>query len=238
MEEIWKDIKGYENKYQVSNLGRIRSYPNKRHSNFKILKQAKNNGYYTVCLSKENKTKNFTVHRLVAIAFIPNPNNLPQVGHKDEKNLINSEECNNCVENLEWCTGKENDNMPLHRERLSGKNNPMYGQTRKVSKETKEKISKAISGKNNPFYGKTHSKEAKEKMSKARKGRKLKEETKTKISKSLSIPILCVEQNIIYYGANEAERQTGVFATSITQCCKGRAKTAGGYHWRYANIEK
>ena len=131
------------------------------------------------------------VHRLVAEAFIPNPNNLPQVGHKDEKNFKTSNECNNNVDNLEWTTAKENSNMPTHIKNMSGKNNGFYGKhhteetkqklrdinngkegywrNHKITDSMKENMSKNhanVSGKNNPMYGKTHSKEAKEKIAK------------------------------------------------------------------------
>lgn len=103
--EIWRDIKGYEGLYQVSNLGRVkrlaglRMYKNSpsRYFNERILKPKKDkNGYLLVGLSKNGAT--LKVHRLVANAFIPNPNNYPCINHIDE----NKE--NNSVENLEWCT--------------------------------------------------------------------------------------------------------------------------------------
>ena len=111
MKEIWKDIKGYESLYRVSNLGRVKSLERKRktkNNNMAIVKERilkhkiDKYGYCSVSLSKEGKLYYYTVHRLVAQAFIPNPNNLPQVNHKDENKL------NNCVDNLEWCTNKYN----------------------------------------------------------------------------------------------------------------------------------
>ena len=106
MNEIWKDIDGYEGLYQVSNLGQVKSIRDK-YGNYreKILKQGKRkDGYLYVNLYKEGKRKYNLVHRLVANAFIPNPNGYTCVNHKDENPL------NNCVSNLEWCTHKYNIN--------------------------------------------------------------------------------------------------------------------------------
>ena len=106
MEEIWKDIKGYEGLYQVSNLGRVKSLSHivqRKFSSYsvkeKILKPAKDKqGYHYLVLCVNCKTKTFQVHRLVAQAFIENPNSLPCINHKDEN------PSNNRVDNLEWCT--------------------------------------------------------------------------------------------------------------------------------------
>lgn len=111
MDEIWKDIKGYEGLYQVSNLGNVKSLarvvPHKitgsRTIPEKILKPNSDDvGYLYVSLSKDGKKKNPKIHRLVAEAFIPNPKNLPQVNHIDENKL------NNRVTNLEWSTSLDN----------------------------------------------------------------------------------------------------------------------------------
>ena len=90
MKEIWKDIKGYEGLYQVSNMGRVKSLKrisfDGRRIEEKILKykRAGRGQYQCVGLYKNNTSKYKTIHRLVAEAFVPNPNNLPQVNHKDE----------------------------------------------------------------------------------------------------------------------------------------------------------
>ena len=100
MEEIWKDIEGYEGLYQVSNMGRVRSL--RRNIILKI--KIGSNGYERVVLSVNNIPKGYSIHRLVANTFIPNPDNYPIVNHKDENKT------NNRVDNLEWCTQKYNVN--------------------------------------------------------------------------------------------------------------------------------
>lgn len=105
--EIWKDIEGYKGIYQVRNMGRVRSLTRKVWNYTKpgrILRPgSKKNGYLHVCLINGSKReKHAHVHRLVAAAFIPNPDNLPEVNHK------NYDKTDNRVENLEWCTSRYN----------------------------------------------------------------------------------------------------------------------------------
>ena len=126
MEEIWKDIEGYEGFYQVSNTGKVRSLdrfinaPTIFGDAKKVFKKGiilkgrcskiKRKGYVNylnVALLKNGVRKQFYVHKLVACAFIPNPKNRPQVDH------IDGNPNNNCVENLRWCTQKENNNNPI-----------------------------------------------------------------------------------------------------------------------------
>ena len=111
MIEIWKDIKGYEGVYQVSNLGNVKSLDKIAHCGKygkglykgKILKPVdRGNGYYRVSLSNNSKVKITSLHRLVAYSFIPNPNNLPFVCHKD------NDPSNNCAVNLYWGTQSQN----------------------------------------------------------------------------------------------------------------------------------
>lgn len=105
--EEWMNIEGYEGLYQVSNEGRVKSLQReivykdgrKKVLEEKILRNILSDlGYYHVMLSKDGVPKRYKVHRLVAKAFIPNPNNLPIINHKDENPK------NNVVDNLEWCT--------------------------------------------------------------------------------------------------------------------------------------
>lgn len=144
LKEIWKDIPGYEGFYQISNCGRVKSLERDttsihkngnilqktvRHENEKIMSgNIKRTGYIEISLSKNGKTKYFLVHRLVAQAFIPNPEKLKTVNHKDE----NKE--NNYVENLEWLSQKDNNNYGNRNYKISkymkenqfGLNNPYY----------------------------------------------------------------------------------------------------------------
>lgn len=171
--EIFKDIEGFEGLYQVSNLGKVKSL-NYRHKKIeKILKPFKNNyGYLIVILWKDGKYKHFTVQRLVADAFIPNPENKPEVNHKNEL------KDDNRSENLEWCDSKYNINYGTRNERLS----------KKLTNR-----------------------------------------------KDLSKRILCVETNTVYLSSMEAERQIGINHSNIIDCLKGKRKTAGKFHWKYAN---
>ena len=106
----WKDIKGYEKRYQISDTGEVKSLLSD-----KILKKTLRNGYYSVslCLNGKSNTKN--IHRLVAKTFIPNNNNYSFVNHKNGKKLDNN------MNNLEWCTPKQNTQHALNN-KLAGKN--------------------------------------------------------------------------------------------------------------------
>lgn len=115
--EIWKDIKDYEGLYQVSNYGRVKSLGNgKTHKTTRIMKINKQkNGYCRVILTKDGVEKNKSVHRLVATAFLENPENLPCVNHKDEN------PSNNNVSNLEFCDQKYNINYGNRNKKVSNK---------------------------------------------------------------------------------------------------------------------
>lgn len=114
-EEVWKPIDFFYG-YEVSNLGNVRN------KNKKILIPSKNNsGYLKVNLRRYNKNYSKFIHRLVAQTFISNPNNLPEVNHKDENPL------NNCVDNLEWCTSKYNANYGNRNNKCKYKKQLLYG---------------------------------------------------------------------------------------------------------------
>lgn len=120
MQEIWKDIDGFDG-YQVSNTGKVKSLNYNHTGKERILKASINTyGYKIVNLFRYGKKKNMYIHQLVARAFIPNPDNLPQVNHKDE------DKTNNNVSNLEWCDGKYNCNFGTRNERVAKAHTGVY----------------------------------------------------------------------------------------------------------------
>ena len=146
MEEVWKDVVGYEGMYQVSNLGRIRSLDRfvnssvinigKKKTKGRILKQCICHGYLVVSLGKNGKTQR--VHRLVANEFIPNPENKPHIDH------INTIRTDNRVENLRWVTAKENSNNPISKEKIrkvmTGRKQSEESNNKRKEKAKKQKV--------------------------------------------------------------------------------------------------
>lgn len=195
-QEIWKDIKGYEGYYQASNLGRVRSLDRTvKNKSFKgkILKPRYNSkGYTTTALSINGVQKNYLTHRLIALTFIPNPNDYREINHKNEIKDDNS------ADNLEWCDRVYNMN---------------YG-------SIKETIRKNVSGVNNPHYGKHHSEETKEKLRVAHE-KKIAQYTKDD------------ELIKIWESATQAANALGLTSSAINSCLRNRAKTAGGFVWKY-----
>ena len=160
--ETFVKIEGFEN-YEVSNLGKVRNIKSGR-----TLKPKLNRGGYLMYgLYENNKQKYLYLHRILATAFIDNPEEKPCVNHIDENKL------NNDLSNLEWCTVRENN---LHGTRI---------------KRIAEKCFKKV------------------------------------IQLDLNDNVLNVFKSI-----KQAERETGVLVTSISNCCNGRSKSAGGFKWR------
>jgi len=160
--ETFVKVEGFDN-YEVSNLGKIRNIKSRR-----ILKPfLQNNGYLMHALYGHDKKKFLLLHRILATAFVDNPEGKPCVNHIDENKL------NNDLSNLEWCTAKEN----------------------------------------------------------ARHGTRIKRIAE---KRSIEVVQLDLNDNVLntFESMVQAERETGIDASSITKCCKGKRKSAGGYKWR------
>lgn len=169
MDEEWRPVVGYEGFYEVSNTGKVRSldrcvqqrnmYKEVTHiyrgRELKLKKHR--DGYLVATLCKGKTMKCFQVHRIVASAFIPNPDRLPQINHKDENKQ------NNNVNNLEWCTSKYNNNYGTRSQRMA-----ITQKGHICSEETRRKISECKKGKyvgeKNPMYGKHHTNETCQKL--------------------------------------------------------------------------
>ena len=239
MEEIWKDIKNYENYYQVSNLGRVKSLDrvikdtkSKRLYKGKILKLTLCNwGYLTVSLKKNSKSKKFLVHRLVAETFIPNPNKLEVVNHKDENKL------NNFVDNLEWSTIK--DNM-LYSKKDNKRNIIQYdkdgnfikvwssiteaSQDLKVSDSL---LSQCLSGKISSaanYVWRYYTDNYPSKIDTSQ----LNFSKKPVYQYSLSGKFIRGWESCL-----DAEKTLSISSGNISSACCGKLKTAGGFQWRY-----
>ena len=241
-EEIWKDIEGYEGSYQVSNLGRVRSLdriihylscygkPSQRLAEGKLIRPGiSHDNYMSVALTFNGVSKSFSVHRLVASAFIPNPNNLPQVNHKDEN------PANNRADNLEWCTAKYNSNYGTRLQKLSESKKGM-----KHCPESIQHMKEAKRGSKNPMYGRTQSVETRSKIQNALKGIKRTPEQCRRNSEAhkgkkpwnygmQTRPIVCLDVNITFQGSkdaaawlkNKVSPEAVEYAAKHVACCAG-----------------
>lgn len=233
-QEIWKDIEGYNGKYRISSYGRVFSV--KKGVMMKFYNQ---HGYLRLKLTNNGREKDYAVHRLVAEAFIPNPDNLPFINHKDE------DKANNKVENLEWCTAWYNSNYsfakPVAQYTLQGELVAIYLNARLASKCTgiddasitcvvakikghtaggyvwKFAENTNIVSVNNPEYYTGLPYRAKY------------QDTRKKIKQ------YDLQGNFIaeYESASAAARAINGYQGSISSACKGYQKSACGYLWRY-----
>ena len=170
MNEIFKTIEGYP-LYMVSNMGRVKSLNFRRSGKEGIMSpRISGNGHLKVTLRNVDGCKDYLVHRLVAQAFLPNPNNLVEINHRDENKQ------NNRLDNLEWCDRKYNVNYGTTKERIG------IGNSKPVIQYSKE-------------------------------GRLIRK----------------------WDSATKAEKEYNI--GHIIECCKGKVKTAGGYVWKYYDLE-
>lgn len=173
---IWKDIPGYEGLYKVSNTGKIFSVVTNR----ELSVIQKKDGYTCISLcDKDHNKKQYRIHQLVAKAFIPNPNNLPMINHKNEiKN-------DNRVENLEWCNNFYNSNYGNRNLILSKKLKGVPKSKEAIEKRRmtmKEKLSNMTKEERQAMFGRTMSEERKKQMSIERRKENLSQETIEKMS--------------------------------------------------------
>ena len=220
MEEIWKDVVGYEGLYQVSNLGRVKSMERYVHKNSggriknaynahireKVLTNTKNSkNYLTVTLSKDKTPDIFFVHRLMAMAFLPNPYNLSDVNHKDENpsnNFIYINEDGSVdyeKSNLEWCTHKYNCNYGTSKFRII--------KTRRKNNDVSEMVKKQ-------------------------------KETKKRLkSRCRPLPVAQYKMDgelvATYESALQASKITGIHVSAILRCCHGTYKQMRGFIWKF-----
>lgn len=239
--EIWKDIKGYEGKYQVSNKGRIKSLSRAipHLGSFRVIPErimtqhvSSTNGYYMVSLCKDNKYEWMLTHRIVATAFIPNPNNLPYINHKDEIKIHNN------VENLEWCTPSYNMNYSNVREKQINaiskeveqydfdgrfikryKNCYAAGRELGVSPSSIRMCCIGEIGSTRGFIWK-YTNEEKKKNTRPRLRRVCQYDTNGNLVK-------------VWASIKEAADALGCDCTGIIGCCKGRRNKCNNYKWMY-----
>lgn len=252
MKEIWRDIKGFEGIFRVSNYGRIMGYPriskDNRYLPPRILKGSLySNGYLVVKLRFDGLLKRVAIHRLVAETFIHNPNGLPIINHKDENKL------NNRADNLEWCTQQYNNNYGTAVQRRTEsfvKNNSKAVRQYSLSGELiKEYRSIADAARASGAC-----------MSEISSCCNLRDNVIsangfqwrfTKDCLDARIPAYSIKPSSLmrpisqyttdgkfiknYRCIDDAVKETGTRHSSIYACCVGRYKTANGYIWRYNN---
>lgn len=222
---MWKEIKGYEGLYEVSDTGEIRSMPRKGTKGGLLKAHEDAKGYLVLGLTKDGKQTQKRVHRLVAEAFLPNPEEFPEVNHKDEDKF------NNTVDNLEWCTSEYNLSYGTRLERATtakqravrcietGEEFASIREAAAIKGIDSSTLSKVCQGKKHTIAG-LHWCYAEE-------------ETPTHVQTRNCRPVRCVETQVVYPSAKAAGQTLNCDPSSITKVCRGKAKTCGGYHWKY-----
>lgn len=186
MIEIWAPVPGYEGLYSVSTLGAVRSEPRvvkskngvqKKLRGRKLVLRKNRTGYNMVFLSENGHPKIYQVHRLIAAAFIPNPENKPCINHK------NGVRNDNRVDNIEWCTASENNR---HSFKVLGRKHPMLGAFEDKNPNSKSVVQIFPNGRTKEYC--------------------------------------CIVR---------ASKETGINSKCISDACRGRQKTAGGFRWKW-----
>ena len=219
-QEIWRDTE-YPN-YQVSNLGRVYSVPRIESRGGFLSTNNNGRGYMTVMLSIGGKQKRAYIHRLVARAFIPNPENKPEVNHKDGNKQ------NNCVGNLEWVTRTEN---ATHLRDTLGYKRP------NLTQEQKDKISNTIKKlwQDGTYANKKrieYTEEFRNKCSIAQLNSKNK---KRGAQHPMSKPVLCIETGKVYECIKYAAKDLGCSHWTIRDAAN-RHRPYKGLHWEFVQM--
>lgn len=254
MEEEWRIIDGFDGKFLISNRGRIMDMDYHNKGEKKEIKPYLIRGYPTVTFFYKKKRYPFRVHRLVAMAFVPNPQNFPYVNHKDETRN------NNNVDNLEWCTQKYNNTYGTAIQRaVTKRKKPVEQYTTDgayiathdsaldaalslgYKKDYRSLITRSCKGKSGVILGYIW-KYADEEMKEKYEGvfeRHHKEAIKKQIERKMLSGKKVVQYNLDgtfvneYISGADAARKTGLCKTCIYDVCKGKLKQTGGYLFKY-----
>lgn len=224
IKEVWKDIPKYEGRYQISNYGNVKSLPKKTNKGSILKNKICTDGYLEIALmDKNNKRKSIRTHRLMAMAFLDNPNNYPIINHKNEVkdcNFIGIVDGEIVISNLEWCTYQQNctyNDIHIRKgEKYRGENSPNYGK-----KQTPEHIEK----RRLKLVGKKRSKEICDMISNLH----------SKAVLQYTLDGIFIKE---WKSATQATKELNINGSHISSCCKGKRKTCGGYVWKYKSDYK
>lgn len=256
--EVWRDIAGFEGLYEVSNHGRVRTVecdtiryrngqPITYHKRQQLRKQKMRSGYMLVCLHRDSVEKTCLVHRLVSEAFIPNPDNLPEINHKDTCRS------NNNVSNLEWCDRVYNltypqsvinrmmaVSTPIEQLTLQGEHIAYFSSTHAVHRITNGRmhyrnIKRVLFGQNQTAYGYRWRFVDGKDIKTLNLDEPMGERYKRPLNARIEQLTLQGEHVAFFDGMMEAVNKLGYSKTSIWQALNGKSKSSYGYKWRYVD---
>lgn len=244
MEEVWKYVEGWEDRYMVSNTGKVYS----KLSNLIKKTAYTNDGYEVIMLARNGKQFGTFVHRLVAKAFIPNPDNLPIINHKDEN------PSNNNVDNLEWCTYSYNNTYnnvhiknsekmerPVYQYDSNGNFVNKYNSVRKAAKligiKSPSNISECCNKNQLTTHGYVFSYNELSKKEVLNRFKKSNYSTPRKNNKAMSKQVnqYDLQMNFVdtYPSAQEASRKLGFSQSLISSVCRGEQPQTHGFIFKY-----